>query len=166
MSPFKAAYEKALAEIFKKNKPYFAEDDSSWPKEGRLDYYGFEVTKVLENGSLVEVSWVFKKGEKYCCEESGCHTVLSLKKGSEKALRDCLSKWKQLRSFLPDLGKDKIILRVTHILESGCQLAGIPGLLNEETVITERKHRYIWREPLEHEIKDLIGSSIVDLDRT
>jgi hypothetical protein len=137
------AYEKALREAFRTSKPHFA--DETWPADGRLDYYGFAVRNISEDGSTVEVDWIFKQGETYCCEESGCHTVLTFKGGNEKTAKRLAEKWALIRGFLPKAESiSKITLMVTHTLEAGCRLDSSHWV---ETVATTRNHKYIWKEP-------------------
>lgn len=100
----KNIYEQALKEQFKQNRPFFA--DNSWP-DNRLDYYGFEVTSISGDGSDIDLNWVFKSGEKYCCTMLGCHT------SSEKKW------WKKLRAFLQKHGLNppKLTFNVNVIIE-------------------------------------------------
>lgn len=143
------AYERALREAFRKSRPHFACSQTtflSWPKDGRLDYYGFVVGNISQDGSIVEVNWIFKKDEKYCCEESGCHTVLTYNQGSKnkKTAKMLADRWALIRSFLPENKNiPRITLKVAHILEVGCQLND-PWA---EAVTTTRTHQYIWEEP-------------------
>ncbi len=126
----KHLYEQALKEQFRKNKPHFA--GKSWPEDGRLDYYGFEVTQVSEDGSNIDLNWIFKASEKYCCTMLGCHTSLKKKW------------WDKLRVFLEEKGENPphITFNVKVVVEPNVLLT-IPTSSEEEKGYS---YTATWRE--------------------
>jgi len=130
-TPYKS-YDRAIKELFRKNKPHFAKSD--WPEEGRLDYYGFEVTKISDDGSIIDLKWTFKTTEKYCCIELGCHASYGDKKWW-KILRD--------RLLVDGINPPSMTITVIAIIEKNVRLS-LPTSHEEE-----KGYQYTacWKEP-------------------
>jgi len=116
----KTAYLVAFQETLRNARPYFSKDDPDWPKDGRTDYYGFEITKVSEDGAKIDLTWSFKDGERYCCVEPGCHTNAGSLNVSERGLVSVKKWWARLRSHLSNDPPSPIIVNVPRVVEKGC----------------------------------------------
>ncbi len=80
-------FEKALEEAFRRTLA------SNRPAEGRMDYYGIEVTRASPDRSQVDMVWTFKAGERYCCAALGCHFLWHTQRN-----------WEELRNRLKPAG--------------------------------------------------------------
>lgn len=93
---------------------------------GRADYYGFEVIPQSEDGRVYQLNITFKSGEKYCCNELGCHFGFWGK-----------ADWVRFRAYLPAVGLADIgpltITKIKVKIEQGSfwgvGVRGLPELL-------------------------------------
>ena len=51
--------------------------------------YGIEVTEVSTDGREIHLTFVFRKGHRFCCEEPGCHIFLLFDSDYEELRKSC-----------------------------------------------------------------------------
>jgi len=113
--------------------------------EGRADYYGIHVSNLGVSPSSIQfdLTLTFRKGERYCCFEDGCHHGLFGRK-RWNVLRQVLER--QGKTDLPPLSVSKFHGRV----EQGA-IASYGGMLTRGLEVVKEGYEYATGPYLESE---------------